>query len=135
MGFMRITIIRSESTPKSTDINELLQWFGGTLGLFNQRDKDKSCYRIFVSLLAAVKENKPGLSSDELALRTRLTRGTVIHHLNKLMEAGIVVNKRGKYSLAVDNLEELVEQIRLRLNRTLDGLKAISSIIDEKLGI
>ena len=110
MRFTRITIIRS-SKPAKDDINRQLQWFGGTLGLFNLRDKDKSCFRVFITLLQGLKENKK-MTSDEIAMRTRLSRGTVVHHLNKLMDSGIVVNQRNKYSLRMDNLEEMVEHIK-----------------------
>ncbi len=132
---MRITIVQSQQQPNTHNINELLHWFGGTLGLFNPRDKDKSCYRIFVALLSSIRENPEGLTSDELALRTRLSRGTVVHHLNKLMESGIVVSERGKYVLSVDNLQELVEQVRSRVNKTFDGLKEISRAIDKQLNL
>jgi len=47
---MRFTIIRDRTMP-SEDINAELQWIGHTLGLFNERDKEKSCFRIFIELL------------------------------------------------------------------------------------
>ena len=45
MRFTKITII-SAKKPKESDINEKLQWFGGSLGLFGIRYKDKSCFRV-----------------------------------------------------------------------------------------
>jgi biotin operon repressor len=53
-----------------------------------------------------VKSAKKGipLSSDELAYRTGLSRGTVIHHINKLIDSGIVVPAHRGYILRVDNL-------------------------------
>src|SRR3990167_11073730 len=80
----KITII-SLRRPLEKTINQELQWFGNSLGLFNLRDKDKSCFRVFIELLKAAKANMP-LTSDELAYRLNLSRGTVIHHINKLME-------------------------------------------------
>ena len=52
----RITIIRMRR-PETPSLNEELQWFGSSLGLFNLRDKDKSCFRIFIELLKATKTN------------------------------------------------------------------------------
>lgn len=135
MRFSRITIIQTTTSPDEHNINEMLQWFGGTLGLFNPRDKDKSCYRVFLSLVKDLKGEVGGLTSDELAIQTGLTRGTVIHHLNKLMESGIVVNHRGRYSLRVDNLEELVHSVRNNVNKTLDNLSDIAKFIDNKLDL
>src|SRR3989338_11156110 len=106
----RITIIRSRRPAEKT-INDELQWVGNSLGLFNLRDKDKSCFRVFIELLKAAKRNMP-LSSDELAARLNLTRGTVIHHVNRLMDSGIVVHERKKYLLRVHSLHELVDEVK-----------------------
>ena len=133
MRFTRITIIRS-TKPEKKDINKELQWFGGTLGLFNLRDKDKSCFRIFITLLKALKEDQK-LTSDEIAMRTKLSRGTVVHHLNKLMTSGIVISERNKYSLRMDNLEEMVEHIKRDVDEAWLKLREVAKDIDEKLGL
>ncbi len=129
----RITIIKSRK-PVEHNINQKLQWLGSSLGLFNLRDKDKSCFRIFIELLKAAKRRHP-LSSDELAFRLNLSRGTVIHHITKLMESGIVVAYKNKYMLRVDNLKELINEVEADLKRTCDGLKAVAEDIDKKLGL
>jgi len=131
MRFVRITIIRTKK-PDTENINEELQYLGYSLGLFSERDKDKSCFRIFIILLKALKTGAY-FSSDEIAARTNLTRGTVIHHLNRLMESGIVVNDKNHYILAVDNLQELVELSRGNINKTFDNLKSVAKRIDQKL--
>jgi predicted transcriptional regulator len=133
MRFTRITIIRS-TKPEKEDINKQLQWFGGSLGLFNLRDKDKSCFRVFITLIQASKENKK-LSSDEIAARTKLTRGTVVHHLNKLMDSGIVVSDRNKYLLRMDTLEEVVEHMKRDVDEAWDKLMEVAKDIDDKLGL
>jgi len=135
MPFRRITLINAGTKPEDYTINELLQWFGGTLGLFNPRDKDKSCYRVFLALIKDLKQENQGLSSDDIAAMTKLSRGTVIHHLNRLMDAGMVIGERGRYSLRVENLEALVEEIRRYVNKTLDGLKDIAIAIDQQLDL
>jgi predicted transcriptional regulator len=133
MRFTRITIIRS-SRPEKTDINKELQWLGGSLGLFNLRDKDKSCFRVFITLIQASKEDKK-LSSDEIAARTKLTRGTIVHHLNKLMDSGIVVSDRNKYLLRMDTLEEVVEHLKRDVDEAWDKLMEVAKDIDDKLGL
>jgi len=51
----RITIINIRK--RSLDnINMKLQWLGSSLGLFNLRDKDKSCFRIFIEVIKSAKE-------------------------------------------------------------------------------
>ena len=133
MRFTRITIIRS-SRPEKKDINKELQWFGGTLGLFSLRDKDKSCFRVFITLLQGLKQDKK-LTSNEIAMRTGLTRGTVVHHLNKLMSSGIVVSEHNEYSLRMDNLEKMVEHIKRDADDAWEKLREVAKDIDEKLGL
>jgi len=129
----KITIIRFRK-PLKKDINEELQWLGSSLGLFNLRDKDSSCFRIFIELVKSSRKKKP-LSSDELAYKTGLSRGTVIHHLNRLMGSGIVVNEKNKYILRVENLKVLVEEIEKDIKRACSDLKEIAKNIDEELGL
>jgi predicted transcriptional regulator len=127
----RITIIKT-SKPEMQNINDLLQWFGGSLGLFNIRDKDRSCFRVFIVLLKSGKESK-GLSSDEIAELTALSRGTVVYHLNKLIEAGLVREQSKKYYLEAENLKGLIAKIKQDMDQALDTLSEIGKEIDNKL--
>jgi len=126
--YQRITIIKNQK-PEVDDINIDLQWFGASLGLFNLRDKDKSMFRIFLELLKTTKARKQ-ITSDEIAAKLKLSRGTVIHHMNKLMEAGIVIANRDGYILREDNLELLISEIERDLKKTCNDLKMIAKDID-----
>ena len=128
----RITIINI-SKPVEKNINRELQWLATSLGLFNLRDKDRSMFRIFIELLKSAKINTP-ISSDELAYRLNLSRGTVIHHVNKLMESGIVVHYRKRYILRVASLKELIVEMEKDMIRACENLKDVAKEIDEKLG-
>jgi predicted transcriptional regulator len=129
--FTKVTIIR-EAKPVSSTINSDLQWFCSTLGMFNLRDKEKSCYRLFVELLKAAKKEKM-MSSDDLAERLGLTRATVIHHLNSLISAGLVVAKDGKYYLRVGNLKELVDLVESDIIKVFSDLKNMAAKLDDEL--
>ena len=129
----RVTIIRVDR-PSDNDINNSLQWFGNSLGLFSLRDKDKSCFRIFIELLKASKTKDP-LSSDELAAKLALTRGTVVHHVNKLMDSGLVVSRGRRYILRVSNLSSLVEELHKDVSETCRDLRDVAEQIDRCLGL
>ena len=133
MPFTRITIIRTQR-PDTGKINEELQYLGGSLGLFNLRDKDKSCFRIFIVLLKSLKR-EPSMSSDEIAARLNLSRGTVIHHLNKLMNSGIVESQQNKYFLKVENLNELIDNIEKDIYKTLKNLRDVAKDLDKGLDL
>jgi len=98
------------------------------------RDKDRSCFRTFIELVKAAKERKP-LSSDELALRLGLSRGTVIHHINKLIDSGIVLHEGNRYLLRVDSLKQLIQELKEDLQRNLNDLEEIAVELDGKLGL
>ena len=129
----RITIIHVRR-PARKDVNEGLRWLCGSLGLFNLRDKDSSCYRIFIELVKASKRQKP-MTSDELGYKLRLSRGTVVHHLNKLMESGLIVAEQNRYMLRMNNLAILIDEIEKDIKRVCDDLKEVAKDIDRDLGL
>ncbi|MBR9676397.1 ArsR family transcriptional regulator [Candidatus Woesearchaeota archaeon] len=130
-SYTKITVVRiNQEVPEQID--EELQWLGSSLGLFNLRDKDKSCYRIFISLLKHAKRKK-AVSSDEVAYELSLTRGTVVHHLNKLINNNIVKITDGKYLLRASNLEELVELVKQDSITMFDDIKKVARNVDKKL--
>ena len=73
-------------------------------------------------------------SSDELAELTGLTRGTVVHHLNILMDTGIVIRENKGYILRTDRMETLVKMIRHDINSAFDEIQLVAAEIDENLG-
>ena len=97
------------------------------------RDKDKSCYRVFLELLKAAKRRE-ALSSDELAENLELSRGTVIHHINKLMDAGLVVHHKSNYGLRMERLGMLIAELERDLDSTLKNLKEVAIDIDKWMG-
>lgn len=129
--FKKITIIKIKKN-KLQSLNNNLQKFSKSLGLFNLRDKERSCYRVFVELLKSTKKDE-GINSDELAYKLNLTRGTVIHHLNKLIDAGIVTNHKNKYFLINKSLSELVDRLKENVEDSLNKLKILAEDIDDKL--
>lgn len=129
----RITIVTMRK-PARPSLNEELQWFGSSLGLFGLRDKDRSMFRVFIELLKAAKVNRP-MSSDELADALALSRGTVVHHLNKLIEYGLVLYDGKYYWLRDNNLELLIEELRKDTERAMDDIRRAARELDQLLGL
>src|SRR3989338_3577070 len=128
----RMMIVSVRRVPEE-NINQDLQWLGSSLGLFNARDKDSSCFRVFITIVKKAKRNEP-ISSDEIAERLQLSRGTVVHHLTRLMDSGIVVRERQGYLLRENTLQRLVEDIHRDIEKTFSDLQNVAKEIDEKLG-
>ena len=127
----KITIYQSRK-PAGENVNQDLQWFCDSLGLFGKRDRDKSCFRMFVVLLKSLHDTQ-GLTSDELSEKVGLSRGTVVHHLHTLIGSGLVIRDRNKYMLKVDNLSSLVEEVERDLIRTMHNLREVAHNIDKRL--
>ncbi|MCX6708853.1 MAG: winged helix-turn-helix transcriptional regulator [Candidatus Woesearchaeota archaeon] len=131
MFVRRITIVNVRR-PRQVSVNEELQWFGTSLGLFGERDRDKSCFRIFIELIKAIKATG-GLTSDQLADRLGLTRATVVHHLNTLMEKGIITHEGNKYIMRGDRLTLLVDDLQRDTDRAIQEMKKAAEELDRML--
>jgi len=125
--FKRLTLVKVRIPDDN--LNSEVQWFSESFGLFSQRDKDKSCFRLFIALLQA----KRSMSSNELAYKLNLSRATVIHHLNKLISCGLIIIEGNKYILREKNLELSLKRIKEDLISTFEEMEAEAKRIDKKL--
>jgi len=120
--------------PPKADYESDVEWICRCFGFLEPRDKDKSAAKIFKSLLEAMKEEK-GLSSDDLAEKISLTRGTVVHHLNKLIESGLAIHREGRYELRGMSLQKTIQEIRRDIDRILDNIEQVAKNIDQTLNL
>ena len=127
----KIIIFRTRRPPVE-NINEELRWFCDSIGILGERDKDKSCFRMFVLLLRSLHDTD-GLSSDDISEKVGLSRGTVVHHLHRLMGSGLVVFTGSRYMLRVSSLSSLVEELERDLLKTMSELKKAAEDIDKRL--
>ncbi len=129
---MESIIIRKIEKPAGQGVNDALQWFCDSLGLLTRRDRDNSCYRLFIELLKSSKKGK-ALSSDELASRLNLVRGTVVHHLNRLIEAGLVESEGNRYSLKARTLKGLVGLLKKEVDDALGNVELVAERLDRSI--
>ncbi len=128
----RLTLIRVRHVPEE-NINRELQWLGNSLGLFNLRDKDSSCFRVFITLVKRAKRQEP-FSSDEIAGQLHLSRGTVVHHLTRLMDSGIVSREREGYLLREATLRKVIQDMHQEMERLFSEMEEVAKEIDERMG-
>jgi predicted transcriptional regulator len=121
--------IRKIKKPKLTNLNENIQFLAESLGLFNKRDKEKSCYRVFLELV----KNKSGLCAEEITITTNLTRPTVIHHLKNLLDYNLIIKDKSKYKIKKESLNSLIDFLENEVNSALNELKEIAKDIDKEL--
>jgi predicted transcriptional regulator len=129
---MRRTFTLTWKERGKGDINTDLQWLCHSLGLFPVRDYNSSMYRLFIEL---IKDRKSDVvsNSDALAARVGLSRGTVVHHLNKMIASGIVVREHDGYALRERDVTSLVGLMRSRIDELFNDIDDVARRIDEQL--
>ncbi|HDP73479.1 MAG TPA: transcriptional regulator [Candidatus Woesearchaeota archaeon] len=128
-SFRKVTVVNAVP-PEEDSINSRIQWIALSLGFFSTRDKDKTCFRIFLELLRNSKKHI-AVSSDDLSFRLKVSRGTVIHHLHKLQEAGIIESQENRYFLVSSSVKEMVEHLESQVSRSFEKIKKVSEELDE----
>ena len=131
MKQQRIVLLRRHKLFKGTT-NEQIRWLAEALGMFSSRDRESCQFRIFIEILKSMRTKK-GLSSDELAYRLRISRGTVIHHLKKLLEAGIIIKEGRIYTLRAYSLEALANELERDARNAFEDIREAAKKIDEDL--
>jgi len=127
------TILDLRIMPK-VNVKQDIEWICKSFGFLESRDKEKTAARIFSELLQATKTGR-GLTSDELAAKLKLSRGTMVHHLNKLMRSGLVIHHQGRYKLRAFSLQRTVEEVKRDVVRVFENINQVAKSIDENLGL
>jgi predicted transcriptional regulator len=111
--------IRFVEMPDSQDPASIIRWFCRVFGLSTEGDSLEE--QIFRNFVEAAYTNK-GLASSELKLDTTLSRSTVIYHLNRFIEAGLLVKHGRRYSLRASELSKAIEEIEYDINREMSRM-------------
>ncbi|RLI37406.1 hypothetical protein DRO55_01430 [Candidatus Bathyarchaeota archaeon] len=120
--------------PPTVNYEQDVEWICRSLGFLEARDKRKTAAKIFKFLLEAA-SRQSGYSSNELAEKIGLTRGTVVHHLNKMMKCGLVIYHEGRYKLRGRSLKGTLGEMERDISRVFENLYKVASTIDETLGL
>lgn len=126
-------VIRSVDKPAYRNPNELIQWFCEALGLSNANGKGSIEAEILKRFIMAAASNS-GISSSQIRLKPEVARSTVIYHINRFMEVGLVVKRGRKYYLRAQELSSSIEEIEYDINREmmrlLDTAREFDRIFD-----
>lgn len=109
--------IRFVERPDLDDPDDIIRWFCRVLGLAS-REGDSVEEQIFKSFAEAAYLNK-GLASSELKLESDITRSTVIYHLNRFIDAGLLVKRGRRYFLRASGLSKAIEELEYDIDREM----------------
>lgn len=127
-------VITDVRMPTKQDLDEDVEWIARCFGFLETRDVKKTAARIFSTLIYAASTDE-GLTSDALAERVGVTRGAIVHHLNKMMRSGLVIFHSGLYKLREKSVRRTVNEVERDLRRVLDKIEEVASSIDEELSL
>lgn len=125
---MILTLVRVRQTAAAPD--DELESFCRHLRILSTRDMDGTVTVVFRSMLVEGRQQPVG--SSELAKTTHLNRVTIIHHLQRLEQMGLVEHTQRKYKLRVSGLCEAVEQMRTEMMRSFEEAEGIARSLDRE---
>jgi predicted transcriptional regulator len=127
---MRIRIIKQKK-PQETGVDGELDWLCASLGFCEEIDKDRTAAAIFKSLLESAYDGEP-LRSDDIAERVGKSRGAVVNHLNKLINAGLIVRHGTRYELREQSLQNTLLEMHKDMERMIQDMHEIAQDIDKE---
>jgi predicted transcriptional regulator len=126
---MQGIVIRFVERPKSDNPEQMINWFCEVFGLTNGSGNNALEAQILKSFLEAA-HNERGLTSSELRLDTDLARSTIIYHLNRFIDAGLLVKKGRKYYLRASEMQKAIAEIEYDVNREMHRMLDIAKDFD-----
>jgi predicted transcriptional regulator len=129
--------IRVVSVPDKKSAEQLIKWFCLAFGLETGNSADAGVEEELLKKFIEAAYKDRGISSSEIKLRNHIARSTIIYHLNRLMDAGLLVKKGRKYYLRATDMYRSIEEIEYDLDREmsrmLDTAREFDRIMATKL--
>jgi predicted transcriptional regulator len=130
-------IIKFIEKPDFGDSEKMLKWFCDVFGLSGSNEGFNSIEEQILKNFAEAAYQNRGLSSSELKLDTDLARSTVIYHLNRFMDVGLLVKRGRKYYLRASEMQKAIEEIEYDINREmkrmLDTAKEFDRLMEKAM--
>jgi len=124
--------IRNVALPEKEDFDEKIAWICSSLGFFEKIDKDKTAAIIFKEIYLAGMLGRV-LTSSAIAEKIGMSRGSVINHLNNLLNAGII-EKGGKYYFTRHKtMNGIITEIEDDAMHLFSRMKKVAKEIDSQI--
>ncbi len=121
--------IRAIEKPDEKDPDKIIRWFVAVLGLSGD-EKNSIEEQILRDFTEAAREGEEGLSSSELKFDRDVARSTVIYHLNRFINAGIIVKHGRKYHLRATEMSKVIEELEYDINREMQRMLDMAKEFD-----
>ena len=125
--------IRVLQKPDDRDPNKMLKWFCAALGLSSDGRGSSIEEQILKELAYSARLNR-GMSSSELKFDRVIARSTVIYHLNRFIDTGVIVKRGRRYYLRANEMSKVIEEIEYdivkEMQRMLDTAREFDRMMD-----
>ncbi|MDE1870813.1 MAG: winged helix-turn-helix transcriptional regulator [Candidatus Micrarchaeota archaeon] len=132
---MERIVIKFIERPDFNDPEKILKWFCDVFGLSSDGEPNSIEEQILRNFTEAAYSSNKGLSSSELRLNTQLARSTVIYHLNRFRDAGLLVKKGRKYYLRASEMRKAIEEIEYDINREMQRMLDMAGEFDKLMEV
>ena len=109
------------------EVEEELARLFRTMHLMSERDIDATMTRVFRAMMRMGREP---VGSTELSRQAGLNRITVIHHLKRLENAGVVEKRETKYVMRVQSIEEMMDEMRSDMEKQFEEMERMARELD-----
>jgi len=124
--------LHTVALPKEVGFEEKIAWICSSLGFFEKIDKGKTAATIFKEIYLAGMLGQV-VTSTTIAEKIGMSRGSVINHLNNLLNAGLI-EKGGKYYFARHKtMQGIIDEIEDDVLHTFSRMKRVSKEIDSEI--
>ncbi len=114
-------VIRDVERPDSKKPDAMIRWFLAVFDLGDGNEANGIEAQILAEFVRASYKGE-GISSADLKLIPPVARSTVIYHLNRLMELGILVKRGRKYFLRATDMSKVMEEIEYYIEREMQRM-------------
>jgi predicted transcriptional regulator len=127
-------VIQFVERPDSGNPEEIIKWFCEVFGFATEGGDsvEESIFRRF----AEVAHRHEGLTSSEVTVNMTIARSTVIYHLNRFIDSGLLVKKGRKYYLRASEMSKTIEEIEYdierEMRRMLDTAREFDKLMDTR---
>lgn len=131
---MKLFVIKEIRRPREEDVEKQIEWLCDSFGFWNRRDRDRTATKVFEAFVGAA-QRRMLLSSDDVAHKLKISRGTAVHHIKKYVRSGLVIKGDDGYELRMQSVEETLGEMEHDMLRTIRMIRRIAKEIDEEMGL
>jgi predicted transcriptional regulator len=125
-------IIKFIERPSSDNPEEIIRWFCAAFGLSTEKN---GIEEQMLSRFMEAAHREMGISSTELSQGSKLARSTIIYHLNRFLDSGLIVKDGRKYYLRATEMKKTIEEIEYDIEREMRRMLDMATEFDRLMQI